>query len=139
MIKYRYALFLMTVAGLLGLAVGQNSKGASSPSKPANDSLRNATKPITPKSAMPAQRKGAVASPKPATRQSSTSTELSRLERQSSKATASKNTSPAPANSTQAKPKATSGNASKIDFKYQKPAGQKPATPGPGPIPNASK
>jgi hypothetical protein len=140
MIKYRSVSWLVTVAiSLLGVAAAQNSKVASSPPKSGSDPLRTATNPLTPKSAMPSQHKPAGASPKAAARPSNTSAELARLERQNSKAGSSKSSSPAPAKSTPAKSAATSGNGSKIDFKYQKPVGQKAATPGPGHTPNVTK
>lgn len=132
--KHRVA-WLLAVTLWLGIAnvaaaLGQSSSSSSSPvaakssgSESGKDPIKSATKPLTPKSAMPEQRKLAAVVP-PATG-AHTSSELGRMERSSVRASNSK-----PEGSSAAKvPSITksSGTApsqsQSMNFKYQKPAG----------------
>jgi hypothetical protein len=92
----------------------------------------NATKPLTPKSAMPSRRKAAVTLPR--TNNTNTTAQLAQLERGSGKASSLKSSSSAPAK--QPVLQSASGPTEKnsgIDFKYQKP---KTTTGSKGPNPN---
>jgi hypothetical protein len=130
----KYKIVCLSVVALIGLAPGQSSKPLSSSAKSGSDPLKTATKPLTPKSAMPSHRKTGAVAPKPATNSSKTTGELTRLERgKNIKSDGAKNSSTVPAKSAVAKSPATatgtsSGNGSGIDFKYKKPAGGLQAT-----------
>ena len=129
---------LSVVLALLGLAPAQSSQARSSSAKSgsaksgsaksSSDPLTTSTKPLTPKSAMPSHRKGAVATPKAAASTSRTTAQLGHLERQNSQAVNSKSGSASPAKAP-VKSAASSGSSSKIDFKYQKPADGQKAPP----------
>ena len=139
MMTCRIVYLIAAVAALTVLAAAQGAKPASSSANSGSDPLTASTKALTPKSAMPSHRKGTVSAPTPPTRNSTTA-ELTRLERQNSKAGAAKSGSPTPAKGMIAKPASTSvRSGSGIDFKYQKPVGQKPATPGAGNVPVTSE
>ena len=144
--KFRVKGILVAIAACICVSPAQNSQvrssSASSTGKP--DFLQTATKPLTPKSAMPAHRKPAAAEPKPSANSSKTTAELTHLERgQNAKTGGSKSSSTAPAKSASAKSTGTpASSGSRIDFKYQKPVAQKPATPGAhsqGPTPEVTK
>jgi hypothetical protein len=131
MTKFRVLCFLVTTAAGICLAAAQNSGVRSSSVKPGSDPLKAATKPLTPKSAMPPQHKPstAVQGPQNATKGGSTNAELTRLERQQAKAGHSNTRStPTPNVASARKPSDTSARkGSGIDFKYQKPVGGKQA------------
>ena len=143
MMNCRTVRFSVVAAALIGFAAAQSSKPASSSPKPSPDPLKTSMKPLTPKSAMPSRRKAAVVAPNRATRRSNPNAELTRLERQNSISGAAKSGGTAPAKGTAANPVGTSARSgSGIDFKYQKPVGQKAATHGAGrgpTTPDASK
>lgn len=134
MMKYGVLSLFVAMASLIGQATAQSSQGRSysASGNSSRDPLQTATKPLTPKSAMPAHRTSTVAAPGNAARGRNTTAELNRLERQNVKTKSPKSNSTAPAN---AAPLAKSGNASdsggsKINFTYQKPvAGLQAATP----------
>jgi hypothetical protein len=127
--KHRFA-WLLAVTASLGLvnvsaALGQSSSSSlttsATDSKSGKDPIKSATKPLTPKSAMPERRKSAPITP-PATG-THTSSELGRMERSSVRASNSK-----PDGSSAAKapaiPNSSGAAASQsMNFKYQKPAG----------------
>jgi hypothetical protein len=119
--KVAYFLFAIAVAGMC-LATAQNSSPRPASAKPAKDPLQNATKPLTPKTAMPSDRKSPNAVATPSTATQKTNAELSRLEKQKIKAgnsgSGSKVTSP---KGTSAPKSGPSGSAT--NFRYQKPAG----------------
>jgi hypothetical protein len=132
--KFKILLLLVAAAACTSLLQGQSSKPHStSTGSTSGTASLNATKPLTPKSAMPSHRKAAVAAPR-ARNNANTTAQLTQLERQNSKANSLKSTGTAPA-----KPvtlKSGSGPTEKnsgIDFKYQKP---KTTTGSKGPNPN---
>ena len=150
MAKYQYVFLSLVVTALIGVATAQKSQPRPSSAKSGSEPLTSATKPLTPKSAMPAHRKPAtagkpaIAGPRPVTSSSKATTELNHLERgQNAKNGGSKSSSTAPAKSASAKSTGTpASSGSGIDFKYQKPVAQKPATPGAhsqGPTPEVTK
>jgi hypothetical protein len=121
--KYRVVCWFVAAAALICLATAQNSQVRASSAKAGPDPLQTATKPLTPKSAMPAQRKSSVAEPIASTSSRNTTAELTHLERQNIKAGGSKSGA-GPAKSASAPKSAnTSAGRSGIDFKYQKPVG----------------
>jgi len=128
----KYKIVCLSVVALIGLAAGQSSKTRSSSARSDSDPVKAATKPLTPKSAMPSHRRPVAAAPKPATNRSKTTAELTHLERgQNLKTGGSNSSSTALPKSPSAKSTATPARSgSGIDFKYQKPVAQKPATPG---------
>src|ERR1700684_4283561 len=90
---------LITAAALSGLGTAQTSQARSSSTtttKGGSDPLQTATKPLTPKSAMPAQRKSSVAVPSTSAGSRNTSKELTHLEHQKIGARGSKSASKAP-------------------------------------------
>jgi|HubBroStandDraft_6_1064221.scaffolds.fasta_scaffold00039_47 hypothetical protein len=126
MTQYKVICLFVAIAGGLCLATAQSSQVGSSSAKRGADPLQTATKPLTPKSAMPPQRKSPVVAPKASAGTAKTDLELTHLERQNIKAPSAKTSSAAKGVSV---PKSASPSAgsSGIDFKYQKPAGGKQA------------
>jgi hypothetical protein len=119
-------LFAIAVTGIC-LATAQNSSSRPASAKPGQDPLQNAVKPLTPKTAMPSDRKSARAVPPPSAEPQKTNAELNRLEKQKIKSGSSESGSKASSAKGTTAPKAPpSGSA--IDFKYQKPAGGMKAT-----------
>ncbi len=128
--------FAVGVAGIC-LATAQTSQTHSSSAKTGSDSAKAATKPLTPKSAMPAPHKSSVAVPNASKGGSNATTQLNRLERQPAGGGAAKGTLPAKVTVPKTSA-ASAGNGSGINFKYQKPAGgMKATTPNPH-SPNSS-
>jgi hypothetical protein len=124
MMKFRVACLLVTVGALIGLATAQETQVHSASAKSTPDPLQAATKPLSPKSAMPAPRKPAPAiPPKSGT---NTTAELTHLEQQNVKAGGPKSNA-APAKAAPLK-SADSSAGNGINFKYQKPAGGMKAT-----------
>jgi hypothetical protein len=128
MTKFRVVCFFVTIAFGICLATAQNSTTRSSSSaRPGSDPIKAATKPLTPKSAMPPQHKSGTAAPVPhnTTKGRAADAELTRLEHQNLKVKGSTTGNPpAPNHATSRKPSATSAQkGSGIDFKYQKPVG----------------
>lgn len=127
--KCKVLLLLVAAAGWPSLMAGQSSKPHSTSAS--GSASTNATKPLTPKSAMPSHRKAAVTLPR--TNNTNTTAQLAQLERGSGNAGGVKRSSSAPA-----KPpvvKSASGPAEKnsgIEFKYQKPK-TTAGTKGPNP------
>jgi hypothetical protein len=64
MTQYKVICLFVAIAGGLCLATAQSSQVGSSSAKRGADPLQTATKPLTPKSAMPPQRKSPVVAPK---------------------------------------------------------------------------
>ena len=130
MTKRRVVFLLIIAAALTSLAIAQSSQVRSSSPKSGPDPLQTANKPLTPKSAMPTQRKSSVTLPNTSTGSRSTSAELTHLERQNIKAGGSTSVSKGPEKGAPAiKPAETSAaNGSAINYKYQKPAGGRQAT-----------
>jgi hypothetical protein len=119
-------LFAIAVAGIC-LATAQNSSSRPASAKPGQDPLQNALKPLTPKSAMPSDRKSARAVASPSAGPQKANAELDRLEKQKIKAGSSESGGKvSPAKGTAAPKAAPSGSAT--NFKYQQPAGGVKAT-----------
>jgi hypothetical protein len=131
MMKYRVVCLFVTFAAGICLATAQDSQVRSASPKSGPDPLQTATKPLTPKSAMPPQRKSSAAVPNPATANHNTTAELTHLERQNIKAPSAKSNSTGPAKSAPKSAGTSAANGSGINFKYQKPAGGTQA-PNPG-------
>jgi hypothetical protein len=123
MTKYRIACWFITLAASTCLSLAQSSQVGASSAKPGPDPLQTATKPLTPKSAMPPQRKPSAEVPSAASSRK-TSTELARLERQNNSAVTS--SSDARSAKGPSVPKSADPSAAQdppINFKYKKPAG----------------
>lgn len=125
MTKYRVVCLFVTVAAGVCLATAQSSQVRSSSTKSSPDPLQAATKPLTPKSAMPPQRQPSVAMSNPSKSNGKTTAELTRLEQQKVTAARPKNSGTGAAKSASAKkPADTSAKGSSgINFQYQKPVG----------------
>lgn len=126
--NFKVASWLVTVASCSILVTAQNSQNRSSSTTKGPDPLKTATKPITPKSAMPAQHKSTAAAPATGVANTNASKELSHLERQPSR------TPPAPEANASPKPaplkssnKSTAASP-EAKFVYRKPAGGMQAT-----------
>jgi hypothetical protein len=120
--KHSVVCLFLTMATWTFPATAQNSQVGMASAKASPDPLHTATKPLTPKSAMPTHRKSTTA-PNPPKSGSNTTAELIHLEQQNVKAPASKSGT---AGTMKETPKATGTSASSssgINFKYQKPAG----------------
>ena len=130
MTKCRVVSMLIGTLALASLAMAQSSQARSSPTKSGTDPLQTATKPLTPKSAMPTQRKSSAAVPATSTGNRNTTAELTHLERQKIKAGSSQSVTKGSGKGAPAiKPAETSApNGSGINYKYQKPAGGMKAT-----------
>ena len=124
--KFRILRLLVTIAAGVSLATAQNSQARSTPAK--KDPLQTATKPLTPKSAMPAQHKSTAVVTRPAKSAGNTTAELNRMERQNAKGGKVKSTSPAKSASVPRTAATPAANDSKTNFKYQKPVGGLKAT-----------
>lgn len=126
MMRHSVAYLLVTAATVVGLATAQSSQVRSSSSKSVADPIQSATKPLTPKSAMPAHRKASVVAPTPPPSSEKTTAELNHLEHQNIKTgSAASGSSKAP-KSVVVKPAArSSANGSGINATYQKPAANK--------------
>ncbi|MFY9951210.1 MAG: hypothetical protein WAK27_21090 [Candidatus Sulfotelmatobacter sp.] len=129
MMKCKAACWFAVAAVWTCLATAQNSQSHLSSTQPP-DPLKAVTKPLTEKSATPAQHKSSAAMPP--VRRTNTNAELSHLERQkivlsndpkSVTPGARKNAvsakTPAPTKTTET----SAGTSAPIDYKYQKPAG----------------
>jgi uncharacterized iron-regulated membrane protein len=128
MIKHKVLfLFAIVIAGL-SLAAGQSSTVHATSANAGPDPAKVATKPLTPKSAMPAKSKSSMAAPATSAPKagSKTDAELSRLERQPIKAANPNANKPAAKSPTVSKPVAVNANGSGINSTYQKPAINKP-------------
>ena len=135
MMKRRVVCSLVTMAAGICLATAQNStqksQVGSTSAKSGADPLKTATKPLTPKSAMPAPHKSSVAVPNTSKSGRNTTAELTHLEQQNTKAGSSKSTPPAKVPPVKPADK-SAGSDSGINFKYQKPVGGlKASTPDP--------
>ena len=134
--KQRAICLIVSTVSLLGLATAQNSQVRSSSTrtgstKTSPDSLHKATKPLTPKSAMPTHHKSAAGVPKASTSTGKTNAELTHLERQPIKAKSSNSgIARAPKGASAPRPADQSASGSAINFNYQKPA-----TPPPPQVP----
>ncbi len=129
--KYRAICLSMIVSVLIGVAPAQKSQVHSPTAKP-DPNLSAATKPLTPKSAMPAPKhSSSSAMPAAAKSNANANKELSHLERQDIHAGGS-NKSGAGAAKSASTPKPTAaGKDSGINATYEKPkAGRQAATPG---------
>jgi len=133
--KHKTIFLFLALAAMIGVATAQSSQGHSlSGSKSGADP---ATKPLSPKSAMPAQHKSSVPAPVASSAKGSTTSELNHLEHQNPHATKGSATraKSTPAPKPAAQPKSTETSTAKgsgVNFKYQKPKGGMQAeTPDP--------
>jgi hypothetical protein len=139
MMNYKVACWLATAAVFTCLATAQNSQLYLSTTRPAPDPLKNATKPLTEKSATTVHRKTpAVLPQKPAS--GNTSAELSRVERQkvTAKSPQTSSASAMPKKSSSKPGDASTASAAAINYKYQKPAGGMQAETRMAHTPNSS-
>ena len=126
MMKCKAACWFAVAAVWTCLATAQSSQSHLSSAQPP-DPLKTVTKPLTEKSATPAQHKSSVAMPQQRAGKANTNAELSRLERQ--KIVLSNNPkSVAPSSTkkyclTETEKYGDSRSSAPIDYKYQKPAG----------------
>jgi hypothetical protein len=124
--KHRVA-WLLAITASIGVvppptALGQSaSSTASLTAKPGKDPLKSATKPLTPKSAIPVPHKSAPVIP-PATGVH-TSSDLTRLERTSISGSSSKGTGASPAKAPPIGKSSDTTPSQTMNFKYQKPVG----------------
>lgn len=128
----------ITGAALLGLAAAQSSPPHSSTGSSSPDPTKNALKPLTPKSAMPAASHKPAATAPPATSKSNSSAdaELSRLERQKIRSTGNDRAGSAKAPPTKSTNTSSGGNSG-INATYQKPSGGLRASNPKGNSPNS--
>jgi hypothetical protein len=131
MTKYRVLSLSVAFAASVTLSMAQGTQVRASSTKPVPDPVQNVTKPITPKSAMPAQHKSAPVVSMPAGT-GRTNAELTHLERQPIKAETPSGSAKAKGAPLVKSANASAGNGSGINFKYQKPVGGMQAT-----VPNA--
>jgi hypothetical protein len=129
MMKYKFVSCLAIAAAWTCLATAQTSQARLSSTRPTPDPLKNATKPLTEKSAnTPRHKSSAVPSQKSAGA-GKTSAELTGLERQKEAAKGpTNNATSSPRNTASSKPLASSKTADTsagngIEYKYKKPAG----------------
>ena len=127
MIKHKVLYVFATVIAGLSLAAGQSSKVHTTSANTGPNPTKVATKPLTPKSAMP-KGKSSTAAPATSTPKtaSKTDAELSRLERQPIKAANPNANKAAVKSPAVSKPVAANANGSGINSTYQKPAINKP-------------
>lgn len=135
--KRRVVYLFLTAAIWTCMATAQSSPGRSSSAKATPDPLQSATKPLTPKSAMPAQHKSSAVAPNPSGR--NTTAELTHLEQQNIKSGSSNSSKGSAKSVPPLKPAGTSGSGPGIDFKYQKPVGGMKATKPNANAPNSNK
>jgi len=124
MMKCKVACWFAVAAVWTCLATAQSSQSHLSSAQPP-DPLKTVTKPLTEKSATPAQHKSSAAMPP--VRRTNTNAELSHLERQKIVLNNNpKSVTPGSTKNTPSPPKATAtatASSAPIDYKYQKPAG----------------
>jgi hypothetical protein len=129
MMKYKFASCLAIAAVWTCLATAQTSQAHLSSTRPTPDPLKNATKPLTEKSANPPRHKSSVVPSPKSAGAGKTSAELTGLERQKDAAKGPTNSATSsPRNTASSKPPASSKTADAsagngIDYKYKKPAG----------------
>jgi hypothetical protein len=139
--KYRVAILFVTVAAGICVATAQSSQAQAATPKSKPDPMLAATKPLTPKSAMPAKSKSSVAAPTASQNAAKTNAELTHLERQPIKAGASDNSKAGAAKGASApKPAGTANaNGSGINFTYEKPKSGMQAAKPDAHAPNSTK
>jgi hypothetical protein len=128
--KYKVACWFAIAAAWTCLAAAQSSQTHLSSPVQSPDPLKSATRPLTAKSAAPAQHKSSVVMPQKPASKENTNAELSRLERQ--KTVLSNNpksvTPSSTKNTSSPKSAGTSASASApIDYKYHEPVGGRQA------------
>jgi hypothetical protein len=137
MAKYRVLSLCMAFATSVSLSMAQGTEVRSSSPKAGADPLQNATKPLTPKSAMPPQRKSAPVLPMSAGSRK-TNSELAHLERQPVKADTPKSGGAKPVKGAPLVKSADASSGTGINFKYQKPVGGMQAATPSANSPNSS-
>jgi hypothetical protein len=146
MMKYKFASCLAIVAAWTCLATAQTSQAHLSSTRPTPDPLKNATKPLTEKSANTPRHKSSVVPSQRSAGAGKTSAELTGLERQKDAAKGpTNNATRSPRNTASSKPLASSktadtstGNGAAIDYTYKKPAGGRQAETPNAHAPNSS-
>ena len=134
--KYSLVCWSIAAAALIGVgAVAQNSQ-VHSPTAKSDQDLHAASKPLTPKSAMPSKRTSSSAVPKASKSDGNATAELTHLERQDTKGGGS--TSGAAKGVSAPKP-AAAASGSGINFKYQPPKGGEKASRGDARSANSQK
>jgi hypothetical protein len=127
MIQHKVLFLFATVIAGLSLAAGQSSKVHATSANTGPDPTKVATKPLTPKSAMPKGKSSTVAPATSAPKTGSkTDAELSRLERQPIKPANPNTNKSAVKNPAAPKPVPANASGSGINATYQKPAINKP-------------
>ncbi|MGD0270006.1 MAG: hypothetical protein ABSB14_13155 [Candidatus Sulfotelmatobacter sp.] len=119
MVKCKAIYLLVTVAFFIGVAPAQKSQVHSSTAK-SNADYSAATKPLTPKSAMPAKHSSSSAMPPASKRNVDANKELTHLERPQVRAGVSSKTGASAAKSSSPKP-AAAAKDSGINATYEKP------------------
>jgi hypothetical protein len=140
MMNYKVACWLATAAVFTCVATAQNSQLYLSTTRPAPDPLKNATKPLTEKSATTVHSKASAVLPQKPASGGNTSAELSRLERQkvTAKSPQTSGASSMPKKSSSKPGDTSTASAAAINYKYQKPAGGMQAETRNARTPNSS-
>jgi hypothetical protein len=146
MMKYKFASGLAIAAAWSCLAAAQTSQAHLSSTRPTPDPLKNATRPLTEKSASTPRHRSSVVPPQRSADAGKTSAELAGLERQRDAAQGPTNSATrSPRDTSSSKPLATSkaagtpaGNGTAIDYQYKKPAGGRQAQTPNARAPNSS-
>jgi hypothetical protein len=120
MMNHKIVCWIVVASALISVAAAQNSQAPLFPAKSGADAMNPAIKPLTPKSAMPPHRKSSIGVPNASKSGSSTSAELSRLERTSVKTAANSGGSGA-LKSVPAKQGPAKSAGSGINATYHKP------------------
>jgi hypothetical protein len=120
--RHRSVCLLVAITALSSVTMAQSSRTTSSSTKSTPDPIEAANKPLTPKSAMPAQHKSSIVPP-PSKNGSNTTAELTHLEQQNIKASTAKSGASGPVKGTSKSTSTSAASHSGINFKYQKPVG----------------
>jgi hypothetical protein len=120
MTKRRIVCWFVTVIAGVGLAAAQDSKAASGKATP--DPGKAATKPLTPKSAMPQPHKSTAVVPN-ASSSGRTTAELNHLAQQPIKSSSAKNSAAGARVAPVKSANASAGSGPKINATYRKPVG----------------
>jgi hypothetical protein len=128
--KYKAICLSIIALALVGVATAQKSQVHSPTAKP-DPNLTAATKPLTPKSAMPAAKNSSSPAMPAAKSNANANKELSHLERQQVHAGGANKSGPGAAKSASTPKSSAAAKDSGINATYEKPkAGRQAATPG---------
>lgn len=120
MVKCRAVCLSITIAALIGVAPAQKSQ-VHSPTAKSDADLKAATKPLIPKSAMPAKHSSSSVAPSVGNRSGNANKELQHLERQEIRAGGSQKSGAGAAKVASGPKPAAAGTGSGINFTYEKP------------------